>query len=340
MKKLAVLFAFLIFFTVGSVNAAGIEVQPTMFSRSNAQDRVWVGTFQLVWNDFIDKIIFNPVRFRDGNPISVQELNKKSFTSEDLSEKSYYKYAGKVGKKTKKQITKAIKKKFKESSDLLDSLNLTPRNDLLLVYALLKKDFEFIRPFDKFGKSIFRENQTAEYFGIDANSAPALRNGVEVLFYNSSNDFAVSLLTKDNENVILYRNSANKAFKLLYEDLQKKEKMFNGSTRFSSVDVLRVPALKFTEEKSFEELTGRRIMGTNYVISQALETIKFGMDYKGVDLKSEAAMTIMTTSLQPDAQPRFFNFDDTFVVFLKEKDKENPYFALRVHDITKFQSQE
>ena len=97
MKKLAVLFAFLIFFTVGSVNAAGIEVQPTMFSRSNAQDRVWVGTFQLVWNDFIDKIIFNPVRFRDGNPISVQELNKKSFTSEDLSEKSYYKYAGKVG---------------------------------------------------------------------------------------------------------------------------------------------------------------------------------------------------------------------------------------------------
>ena len=40
MKKLAVLFAFLIFFTVGSVNAAGIEVQPTMFSRSNAQDRV------------------------------------------------------------------------------------------------------------------------------------------------------------------------------------------------------------------------------------------------------------------------------------------------------------
>ena len=270
----------------------------------------------------------------------MQELNKKSFTSEDLSEKSYYKYAGKVGKKTKKQITKAIKKKFKESSDLLDSLNLTPRNDLLLVYAMLKKDFEFIRPFDKFGKSIFRENQAAEYFGIDANSAPALRNGVEVLFYNSSNDFAVSLLTKDNENVILYRNSANKAFKLLYEDLQKKEKMFSGSTRFSSVDELRVPTLKFTEEKSFEELTGRRIMGTNYVISQALETIKFGMDYKGVDLKSEAAMTIMTTSLQPDAQPRFFNFDDTFVVFLKEKDKANPYFALRVHDITKFQSQE
>ena len=60
-------------------------------------------------------------------------------------------------------------------------------------------------------------------------------------------------------------------------------------------------------------------MGTNYVINQALETIKFNMDYRGVDLKSEAAMTVMTMSAQPDVLPRLFYFDNTFVVFLKEK---------------------
>ena len=78
-------------------------------------------------------------------------------------------------------------------------------------------------------------------------------------------------------------------------------------------------------------------MGTNYVISQAMETVKFGMDYKGVDLKSEAAMTVMKMSVMPDLQPRFFNFDETFVLFIKEKRKEKPYFALRVNDISKFQ---
>ena len=37
-------------------NAANIEVLPTMQSKTNVQDRVWVGTFQIVWNDFMDKI--------------------------------------------------------------------------------------------------------------------------------------------------------------------------------------------------------------------------------------------------------------------------------------------
>ena len=41
--------------------------------------------------------------------------------------------------------------------------------------------------------------------------------------------------------------------------------------------------------------------------------------------------------MQKTPKPRFFYFDDTFVIFLKEKDKKSPYFALRVNDITKFQ---
>ena len=90
------------------------------------------------------------------------------------------------------------------------------------------------------------------------------------------------------------------------------------------------------EEKTFNELTGKRVKGTNLVIDQALETVKFNMDYKGVQLKSEAAISVRMTALRPN-DPRYFNFDDTFFLFLKEKGKEKPYFALRVYDISKFQ---
>lgn len=320
-----------------SISFASIEVQPTMFSKSNAQDRVWVGTFQLVWNDFMDKIIHNPIRFREGTPRIVQELNTQSFKAEDLSERSYYKTAGKVTKKTKKQISKAIRKKFGESSDLLDKLDLTPRNDLLLIYAMLKKDFEFVRKFDKLGKSYFGEDQEAEYFGISSTSDNILNNNVKVLFYNSPTDYAVVLQTKSNDEVYLYKNSSNKPFCYLYADMLKKEKSFEGDTTFTKVDELKVPNISFFEEKSFDELKNKRIMGTNLVINQAIETIKFNMDYKGVDLKSEAAITVMTMSAQPDIEPRMFYFDDTFVIFLKEKYKNNPYFALRVHDISNYQ---
>ena len=114
MKKIL---SILITLIIGGIQvfASDIEVQPTMFSKSTAQDRVWVGTFQLVWNDFIDKIVFNPVRFREGTPTLVNELNQKTFTVNDISEDCYYKYAGRVRKNTKRQIEKAIRKKFRES---------------------------------------------------------------------------------------------------------------------------------------------------------------------------------------------------------------------------------
>lgn len=336
-KLLSVLLFLLLTMNVG-VFASGIEIEPTMQTRTNAQDRVWVGTFQLVWNDFMDKIVHNPVRFREGTPIMAQELNKQEFTVEDLSEKSYYKIACKVTKNTKKQIEKAIKKKFKETSDLIDKLDLTPRNDKFLIYAMLKKDFEFVNAFDKLGKSDFGNGQTAEYFGINQSSNDALDQGVYVLFYNSPNDFAVKLATKDDDEVYIYKNGSNKAFNYIYSDMEKKEKSFRGDSSFNKNDELKIPNIKFFEEKSFDELSGRRVMGTNLIIDQAMETVKFDMNNKGVELKSEAAMTVMTTALLPQEPPRYFYFDNTFVIFLKEKGKEKPYLALRVNDISKFQN--
>lgn len=38
-----------------------------------------------------------------------------------------------------------------------------------------------------------------------------------------------------------------------------------------------------------------------------------------------------------EIKERKFNFDDEFVIFLKENDKEKPYFAASISDITKFQ---
>ena len=104
MKKILSLVLSSFIMGVAQVQASDIEVLPTMMSRTNAQDRVWVGSFQLVWNDFMDRVVFNPIRFREGTPESVRDLNRQSFTSSDLSEKSYYKITAKVTKNLKKQI--------------------------------------------------------------------------------------------------------------------------------------------------------------------------------------------------------------------------------------------
>ena len=316
--------------------AGSIDVLPTMSSKTNVQDRVWVGTFQLVWNDFMDKIAFSQIKFPGGTPVIVNELNRQDFTEEDLSSKSYYKYIGPIKKNTKKVIAKAIKKKFNETSDILDKLDLTPSRQRFIAYAMLKKDFKFIVSFDKLGLSPFRDTE-AEYFGISKDSSKELDKGVEVLFYNTPSDFAVKLDTEGKDEVYLYKTSNTNTFNYLYEDMLKKQEVYSGSQKFGEDDELKIPNLKFFEEKVFDEICGNRVKGTNLVIDKAMETVEFEMNNSGVELKSEAAIIATMTALMPKEEVRYFFFDDTFVVFLKEKEKSKPYFALRVHDISNFQ---
>ena len=335
MKKILALFVVLISIMSSSM-AANIEVQPTMASKTVAQDRVWVGSFQLVWNDFINRILFNPVRFSDGSPEIVHELNKQEFTSEDISDKDYYKTICRVTKNTKKQIARAIRRKFGETSDLLSSLDLTPSNDKVLIYAMLKKEFEFKKTFEKLGTSNFGKKQKAEYFGIDKKSDDYTDAGIKVLFYNNPTDFALEIATKGNDVLYIYKNSSNKPFNYIYEEIGKKSKMYRGDRNFTVDDRLKIPNLKIFEEKEFTEISGHRIKGTNMIIDKAIETVAFDMNNKGGKLKSEAAMTIAKISLEHN-EKRCFYVNDTFVIFLKENNKKNPYFALRVNDISKFQ---
>ena len=335
MKKILALFVVLISIMSSSM-AANIEVQPTMASKTVAQDRVWVGSFQLVWNDFINRILFNPVRFSDGSPEIVHELNKQEFTSEDISDKDYYKTICRVTKNTKKQIARAIRRKFGETSDLLSSLDLTPSNDKVLIYAMLKKEFEFKKAFEKLGTSNFGKKQKAEYFGIDKKSDDYTDAGIKVLFYNNPTDFALEIATKGNDVLYIYKNSSNKPFNYIYEEIGKKSKMYRCDRNFTVDDRLKIPNLKIFEEKEFTEISGHRIKGTNMIIDKAIETVAFDMNNKGGKLKSEAAMTIAKISLEHN-EKRCFYVNDTFVIFLKENNKKNPYFALRVNDISKFQ---
>ena len=337
MKKIFINFVCMLLL-VQAAFAGNIEVLPTMQSKTNAQDRVWVGTFQLVWNDFMDKYVHDTVKFIGGTPSSVLELNQQEIKANDIDENCWYKYSGKIASSTKKNIENAIKKKFNETSDIIKQLDFSPNPNRFIIYVMLKKDFKFINEFDKLGKSDFRDAK-ADFFGISNKSDKKLQNGVTVLFYNSSSDFAVKLQTEGKDEVFLYRTPSTNQFNYIYSDMMKKENLYRGNKYFVNKDELKIPNLKFYEEKSFSELEGKRIKGTRLEIEKAIETVKFEMNNAGVKLKSEAAMTFRTTAINPKytEKPRCFYFDDTFVVFLKEKNSSKPYFALRVHDITKFQ---
>lgn len=323
-------------FSKKSLNTEFVLV-PTMKSETTQQNRAWVGTFQLAWNDFQNYIIKKPVKFvGDERNNTVTDLNKQSFNEKMLSANSYYKTFGAISPKLKLDIETGIKKKFNETSDILDMLDWTPDYNKYLVYTMLKKDFQFETPFDKLDEGRFGKFQPrVQYFGINGESDPVLRNNVKVLFYYDENDYAVELKTKGKDVVYLYKTSKDKNFEKLYREMQLKTKAYVDTKEFGKKDELKVPDINLYKLQDYPELTNKQIKGKNMYISNAMQTIDFKMNNEGVKLKSEAIIATMRCSLEPEdtKKPRYFYFDDTFVLFLQETGKKQPYMALRVYDL-------
>ena len=340
-KKITALLAGL--FLLGGLSVSALDkhaetlaLLPTMNTESTAQNRIWVGTFQLVWNDLMDGIVKGPVKFKGEKSIAAEQLNKQDFTKEMLSENSYYTKYGETSPELKKAIEEGIKEKFNETSDVLNSADWTPGAEKYTLYAMLKKDFKFLTAFDKLKQEKFGKNkEKVQYFGIDKNSDKILDKTVHVMFYNSSKDFAVVIYTQTDDVLYLYRTNDDKTFDKLYSDMFMKRAKYDGTTDFTEKDLLKVPNIALYKEQSFDELCNRPIKGTNMQLDKALETVDFKMDNEGVKLKSEAIIATKMSALLPakKVKPRKFYFDNTFVMFLQEQGKDKPYFAMRVTDV-------
>ena len=338
MKKILVSLAILVAM-IGGISTAqaqevnSIEVLPTMNTQSTAQNRIWVGTFQLVWNELTDKIVKAPVKFLDFDSQIANNLNQKQFKKSNLNEKSYYVKSGIVSPALKAEIEKNIKLKFHETSDILKMFDFTYNPEKIFVYAMLKKDFRFTNAFDKLATGNFGNSQEkVKYFGINDNSNPKLYKNVSVLFYNDDNDFAVKLYTKGKDEVLLYRTNDDKTFEKYYAELNDKTAKYSGDKNFVKNDTLTIPDIKLYQETSFNELEGHQIVGTNMQIDKTIETVDFRMNNKGVKLKSEAAIMLRCMSLAP-REGRDFTFNNNFVLFLIEKNQNTPYYAMKVSDV-------
>lgn len=316
----------------------GVEVVPTL-SDKISKDTSWCPTFQLIWNDFKNDIVKQNIKF-DKKLDMLDNLNKEDFTKNDISDSYYYKIYGRKNLELKSKIENAIKEKFNQKSDILDQFDWS--NDALdsgedvidryFLYSMLYREFEFNKKFDTFNDK-FKDIKNVEYFGIIKESN-LIRNQIKVYYYNNENDFAIKLITKNNDEVIVIKNPKGETFEEIYNNIKCKE-----TTDFNSDDNFMMPKIDFNVLREYSELENKEIETIDgiYTIEKAIQSIKFSLDEKGGKVKSEAGMDVKFETTASDKKIRNFYVDDTFALLLKESNKEKPYFALRVDDISKFQ---
>lgn len=331
----------------------------------------WAPTFQLCWNEFIKLVGTEKIEYVGGNPLFADELNKQLFTKDDLSEDSYYISVTKQTLQHKKEIEKAIKDKFNEKSDILDKFTFDNVKDnetnKWFIYSILLKNFKFIKPYAIIDSQYFNHDSTRKYkyFGYlnskhDAENQWIREKNTESLFYINDNDFAVKFTDKDDkEEMIIYLTSSDKSFIDVYDELLKKnakkdeytqnrikeaKKLYKEDVDITFKNYYKIPFMHIDKELNFdEELANKEIKGKlfnetgeTWTILKTLQTIKFDMDNEGAKLKSEAAISTKLNAIMPLRRDIIINnlyyFDRPFVIFLKEKGKDKPYFAARVKD--------
>ena len=336
-------------------SVAGITVVPTMNDKITA-DSSWCGTFQLVWNDMKNEVVKKDIVFTPKLDM-VKNLNKEDFNESMLSEDYYYKIYGLKSLSLKEQIENGLKEKFNQTSDILNDFDWSDRElddqnnpDVrrYFFYTMLYRKFEFLQEFDKLDNDKFgKEYKDIKYFGIDKNTKNSVGNQITVLYYNSKDDFAVIVNTKTNDEIIFCKSPKGSNFNEIYDNMNNEANKYSGSKSFKNIDEFKAPNLEFNEKREYTELANKRFETTDPIynsaeIQKAIQTIKFSLDEKGGEIKSEAAIDMGITCTAVDKkpkedEPRYFYVDDTFVIFLREKGKTKPYFAGRVDDITKFQ---
>lgn len=335
------------------INNWDIHILPSIDDEVE-DNSMWCWTFQLVWNDMVNEVVKQDVVFTPQLKI-VENLNKQTFKKRELSPTSYYAKFWLLTLDLKDEIEKWIKNKFNETSNVLNQLDWSnvPQSDSYYYnwkkrarywfYAMLKKIFKFENVFDELDSWRFNnKHDNIKYFWIKWTSDSKLYKQVYIYYYNSDNDFAVFLKTKEGENVILARWVSWNSFMDIYNNILKNRVEYKWNHYFTKNDYLKVPELSIKTLAEFTELEDKEFttVGGIWKIEKALQTIELKLDEKWWEIKSEAWIMaeIEDSELPMVEEHRYFYFDKPYIIMLKESDKDLPYFAAQISDITLFQN--
>ena len=275
----------------------------------NIINNLWVGTLDIAWKELESQLEMDKIDLQDGNLPVVDDLNSSTFTKDMLDSNDY---------------SILVERTETQGYKIDTSLN---------------KELNFAIPFDnfsdmyewKFGDS----EEIIKYFGINNASSEEMNKNVEILFFNRENensarsdDFAIKLKTKEGDEIILYRTNENKNFDEYYKDIQNKASSYTGSKEFLEGDELRVPFVRVNGMIAHNELYGKFIKDTNMFFTDVIQNVNFNLNDKGCNLSSEVTLVTEVTGIS--MEPRFCYFDDQFVIFMKEANSDQPYFALKV----------
>lgn len=328
-------------------------IVPTLDTPSPAgKNIIWCSSFQLAWTELKNDVIREPVQVTGAEALA-DRLNTAKQSSADLLAESYYAAAGLVGNGIIPTIQSEMAKRF--PSEPIPQFSAMPP-DWIIIYSYLEAYVKFIAPFRPADQELIftdsRGTQTkVDSFGIWDSFLPQYRKvkeQVNILYYRGDpNDyertleFAVDLckFTQPYQLVVACiqpKATLAQTFAYLQDKLAGPiEEQFR--RELGSNDTLLVPNMFWKITHHFKELEEKNLANPGFEplpLVTAYQMIQFRLDRSGAILKSEARLGV-------GAIPRDFICDRPFLIYLKKRDAQHPFFVMWVDNaelLTEFPS--
>ena len=308
---------------------------------------IWSSSFQLAWNRMKDDVIGEPVEVVGAKELAAR-LNTAEQSSADLEADSFYVAAGRVKDGIVGRINKDMAAKF-PSHTVPDFNDVAGTPEGILAYSYLMANVPFKYPF----RQVKREFTFIDSNGVETNVGAfgvwglhavykRMREQVEILYVVEdwdANDpdlqmkeFAVDLCRHSEPYQVIAavvepRDSLAETIEYVrgkIADSQQVEQ-YKWMSVLGSTDFLKVPEMFWEIDHRFDELIGKVVANSSPTmpIIEARQAIKFRLDRYGAILESESL-------LAASASPRYFIFNRPFLVYMKKRDSEQPFFVMWV----------
>ncbi|HNY10120.1 MAG TPA: hypothetical protein PKK26_00885 [Candidatus Wallbacteria bacterium] len=298
------------------------------------RNAVFCSAFQMAWNVLCNGILKAALELSDA-PEYAKSLNALISGKPLVSEDAYLAMAGFGKDDIVKKINEALAKKFGKDAPTV-SEKLKPTD--ILAYAFLYKNLQFAKEFEGLDTLFFNSGEKSlkvDSFGIrkfepGKSEHDLLNKQVDILYCDDNGKFIIRLASKSPDDEIII--STVKAEATLGESYAAVKKLCDNATvsKLAKDDKLQIPKVDFNLLHTFGELIGKPLRNKGfeeYIISKALQSIRFVLNEKGAILKSEAKIVMTKTAM---ISGRRFVANSPFFIFLKNKAAESPYFALYV----------
>lgn len=304
---------------------------------------IWCSSFQLAWNQIKDNVIGEPVDVVGAEEIAAR-LNSAEQTSEDLELDSFYAAAGRIKDGIAGKIRKDMADKF--PSQKVPELDIIDPEGII-AYSYLTANVPFSHPYrqvkDEF---IFTDSNGLE---TDVGAFGAwgygeryrdMREQAEILYYICDynepefdlqmKEFAIDLCRfSEPYQVVAAMVEPKENLAETFEYISNKIEDAKRNSRdediklLKDIDILKVPEMFWEIDHQFDELMGKMVTNANpsMPIIEAKQTIKFKLDRYGVALESISRFIAA-------AIPRRFIFNRPFLVYVKKRDRRQPFFVM------------